>query len=144
LDRLEERLEGEAARALDAAASASEQLAQAAGDPHLDHAQEALGQALETLRKHGLDERAKSSELDAQPPQPLTELPQGVQLDSAQLAKLAREVDARLIERLSKLDAARLIDARRLSELIDARLAREGEFDPDHVCDESCKKPGGT
>lgn len=143
LDRLEERLAEEAARALEAAEEASEELAQAASDPHLDHAQEALERALAKLGEGGLGKRdggpkdpSQSSELDSLPP--------GVQLDSAQLAKLARELDAKTLERLGKLASARMIDARRLSELLDARPGEAGELDPDHVCDENCKKPGGT
>ncbi len=143
LDRLEDRLADEAARALDAAESASSQLALAASDPHLDHAQEALEAALAKLDEGGFEQSnvaATKAALGAD----VESLPSGLQLDSAQLAKLSRQLDAKTLERLGKLASARLIDAKRLSELLDARPGEAGELDPDHVCDENCKKPGGT
>ncbi len=143
LDRLAERLADEAARALDAAQSASDRLAQAASDPHLDHAQEALEQALAKLKEGGLQKSSAAATKSALG-EAFESLPPGVQLDSAQLAKLARELDAKTLERLGKLASARMIDSKRLSELLDAQPGEAGELDPDHECDEGCKKPGGT
>lgn len=146
LDRLEERLDEQAARALDAAQRADEALSQAASDPHLDHAQEALESALEQMREAGL---AKG--LNAQTEQSLgaslESLPPGVQLSSAQLAKLSSELRGSLGARFAKLDAARMIDPSKLRELLDAQLGDGGQYgalDPDHECDENCRKPGGT
>lgn len=148
LDRLEERLDSEAQEALAAAERAAEELAAAANDPHLDHAQEALEAALKELRDAGL---AKGlSEAAKQPLGEGLELPQGLQLSSKELAKLARELSGAMGKNLAKLDAARTIDPARLAKLAQARLGElgelgeAGEFDPDHECDEKCKQPGGT
>jgi tetratricopeptide (TPR) repeat protein len=142
LDRLEERLDDSAARALEAAQQAQENLAAAASDAHLDHAQEALESALEQLRESGLTKglsESTKSELGEQ----LDSLPPGLQLSSQELAALSRELNQSLAKQLGKLGAARLIDPSKLRELLDAQLG-EGELDPDHECDEDCKKPGGT
>jgi len=143
LDRLEERLDDSAARALEAAQRAQDDLAAAASDAHLDHAQEALESALEQLRESGLTKgvsEATQRELGAQ----LDSLPPGVQLSSQQLAALSRDLNQSLAKQLGKLGAARLIDPSKLRELLDAQQQGEGELDPDHECDENCKKPGGT
>lgn len=142
LDRLEERLDDSAARALDAAQRAQEDLAAAAADAHLDHAQEALESALEQLRESGLTKglsESTKSELGEQ----LDSLPPGVQLSSQELAALSRDLNQSLAKQLGKLGAARLIDPSKLRELLDAQPG-DSELDPDHECDEDCKKPGGT
>lgn len=146
LDRLEERLDEQAARALDAASRADEALSQAASDAHLDHAQEALEAALSQMRDAGLATRPNAP-TQVPSSESLEQLPTGLQLSSAELAKLSNELRAGLGARLAKLDAARMIDASKLRELLDAQLrdaGELGEFDPDHVCDENCRKPGGT
>jgi tetratricopeptide (TPR) repeat protein len=148
LDRLEERLDSEAQEALEAAERAADELAAAATDPHLDHAQEALEAALKEMRDAGLT-KGLSEEARAALGERL-ELPPGLQLSSQELAKLARELSGAMGAKLAKLDAARAIDPARLAKLMQARLdelgelGEAGEFDPDHVCDEKCKQPGGT
>jgi hypothetical protein len=76
-------------------------------------------------------------------------LPQGVQLSSAELAALSQELRGVLDERLAKLAAGRLLDPSKLRELklgegVGLGDLSDFEYDPDHVCDEDCKKPGGT
>jgi hypothetical protein len=148
IDRLGERLDAEAEKALEAAQQASQDLAGAASDPSLADAQAALESALAGMKEAGLGKDMPESVQNALAPGSLS-LPQGVQLSSAELAALSKELKGVLDERLAKLAAGRLIDPSKLREL---KLGAGGElvdlsdfeFDPDHVCDEECKKPGGT
>jgi len=145
IDRLGERLEAEAAQALEAAQRAGDDLASAASDPSLADAQESLDSALSGMEAAGLGKELPEAVKSALQPGSLS-LPPGVQLSSAELAALSKELKGVLDERLAKLAAGRLIDASKLRELKlgEGTLAGLGEFDPDHVCDEECKKPGGT
>jgi hypothetical protein len=142
LDRLEQTVDSQADQALDSAAHANDDLAQAASDPHLDDAQAAMEKALSSMKQaglaKGLSEQLKSETFD---PATLT-LPSGVQLDSAQLAKLAQSLRGELDTRLAKLAKAGLLSAKELGKL--GELVNLDDFDFDHVCDENCKKPGGT
>ena len=71
-------------------------------------------------------------------------LPEGVQLSSAELGALARDLKGALDSRLAKLTAGRLLDPSKLRPLEPGELPSLDDFDPEHVCDEDCKKPGGT
>jgi len=148
IDRLGERLDAEAAEALEAARQASADLASASGDPSLADAQAALESALTGMQEAGLGKDLPEAVQNALAPGSLS-LPPGMQLSSAQLAALSKELRGVLDERLAKLAAGRLIDASKLRELklgegVGLGDFSEFEFDPDHVCDEDCKKPGGT
>ena len=148
IDRLGERLDAEAAEALEAARQASQDLASAASDPSLADAQAALESALAGMKDAGLGKDMPQAVQSALAPGTLT-LPQGMQLSSAQLAALSKELQGVLDERLAKLAAGGLLDPSKLRELklgtgsglVDLS---DFEFDPDHVCDADCKKPGGT
>jgi hypothetical protein len=148
IDRLGERLAAEAAEALEAARQASQDLASAASDPSLADAQAALESALAGMQEAGLGKDLPEAVQNALAPGSLS-LPEGMQLSSAELAALSKELKGVLDQRLERLAAGRLIDPARLKELM---LGTGGElvdlsdfeFDPDHVCDEECKKPGGT
>jgi len=145
IDRLDERLDAEAKRALDAAQQAAEQLARSASDPHLEHADEALQSALSSLRDAGLTKglsAAAQQQLGA-----TLQLPPGVQLSSLELAQLSKALNQATLDQLAKLASGRMLDAKALERLAQAGLGEPGEFgelDPDHVCDENCRKPGGT
>ena len=147
IDRLGERLDAEAAQALDAAQRAAQDLAQAAGDPSLAEAQAALDSALSGMQAGGLGKDLPPELRAALEPGSLS-LPPGVQLSSAELGKLSQALKGVLDQRLAQLGAGGLLSNVKLSEL---RLAQgslgsldDFEYDPDHVCDEECKKPGGT
>lgn len=147
IDRLGERLEAEAEQALEAAQRASHDLASAASDPSLADAQAALESALASMDEAGLGKELPQRLEDALAPGSLS-LPAGVQLSSAELAALSKELKGVLDASLAKLAAGRLIDASKLRELELGEGSGLGlgdfEFDPSHVCDEECKKPGGT
>ncbi|MSR62525.1 MAG: hypothetical protein EXS08_08775 [Planctomycetes bacterium] len=147
IDRLGERLDAEAAQALDAAQRAAQDLAQAAGDPSLAEAQAALVSALSGMETAGLGKDLPPELRSALQPGSLS-LPAGVQLSSAELAQLSQALKGVLDQRLAQLGAGGLLSSAKLSEL---RLAQgalgnldDFEYDPEHVCDEDCKKPGGT
>lgn len=146
IDRLGQRLEDEAARALDAAQRAGEDLARAAGDPNLADAQEALESALAGMQEAGLTKELASQSLEGLQPGTLS-LPPGAQLSSKELAKLSQELKGALASSLGKLGNGRLLDPSKL-RLVEGQLAGLGEgfgeLDPEHECDEDCKKPGGT
>jgi len=146
VDRLGERLEDEAARALEAAQRAAEDLAAAAGQPELSAAQEALESALATLKDAGLTKDLPPAALAGLQPGSLT-LPPGTQLSSRELAALSRELRQALEQRVGALAAGKLLDPARL-RAFEGRLGALGEGfgepDPAHECDEDCKKPGGT
>lgn len=147
VDRLGERLDLEAERALDAASRAAESLGEAASDPHLDHAREAFENALASLKDAGLDKGlpTDSARIDAS----LAELPEGASLSSTQLASASSALSKSLQEKLGRLGEARLIDASKLAQLKDLApvelrdLAELAEVDLDHECDSECDKPGG-
>lgn len=148
IDRLGERLDAEAAEALEAAREASQDLASAASDPSLADAQAALESALAGMQEAGLGKDLPEAVQNALAPGSLS-LPEGMQLSSAELAALSKELKGVLDQRLARLAAGRLIDPAKLREL---KLGAGGELvdlsdfelDPEHVCDEECKKPGGT
>jgi len=148
IDRLGERLDAEAAQALEAARQASQDLASAASDPSLADAQAALESALAGMKDAGLGKDLPEAVQNALMPGSLS-LPQGLQLSSAELAALSKELKGVLDARLAKLAAGRLIDPSKLRELklgTGSGLVGLSDFelDPEHVCDEECKKPGGT
>lgn len=148
IDRLGERLDAEAEQALEAAQRANQDLASAASDPSLADAQAALESALASMKDAGLGKDMPQALQDALQPGSLS-LPEGVQLSSAELAALSQELKGVLDARLGKLAAGRLIDPAKLRELKLGEGVGLGDFsdfelDPDHVCDEECKKPGGT
>jgi len=145
IDRLDERLDLEAERALDAARRATPDLDRAAGDPALADAQSALEQALSSLGEAGLAKDLPDALQDALLPGSLR-LPPGTRLSSVELARLSSQLKGALGERLERLAGGRLLNPANLREL---KLGAPGggglgEFDPDHVCDEECLKPGGT
>jgi hypothetical protein len=143
LDRMEERLEDLAQDALEAAQQANRDLASAATDPSLGEAQTSLESALAKMDEAGLADELPKPTQDALAPGTLT-LPKGVQLSSAQLAKLSKELKGVLDERLAKLAGGNLIDPKSLKELGElGELADLGDLEL-HECDEECKKPGGT
>lgn len=148
LDRLGERLDAEAERALESALRASQDLARAASDPSLTDAQAALEAALASMDQAGLGKDMPQAIQDALQPGALS-LPPGAELSSAELAALSQQLKGVLDQRLSKLAAGRLIDASKLRELKLGEGVGLGDFsdfplDPSHVCDEECRKPGGT
>lgn len=146
IDRLAQRLEDEAARALEAAQRAGEDLARAAGDPSLASAQEALETALAGMKDAGLAKELPPEARAGLMPGTLS-LPPGAQLDSRELAKLSQELKGALEAKLGKLGNGKLLDASKL-RLLEGGLPGLGEgfgeLDPEHECDEDCKKPGGT
>lgn len=146
IDRLESELEDQAARALETARHSAEDLARAGGSPDLAEAQEALESALAGLEQAGLGKDLPPEVRTALAPGSL-QLPEGVQLDSRELARLSQELRGVLDRNLGKLAAGKLIDAAQLraARAAQARLGEAfGEPDPAHECDESCKQPGGT
>jgi hypothetical protein len=148
LDRLGERLDAEAERALESAQRASQDLASAASDPSLADAQAALEAALASMDQAGLGKDMPEAIQDSLQPGALS-LPPGAELSSAELAALSKELKGVLDQRLAKLAAGRLIDPAKLRELklgegVGLGDFSDFEFDPDHVCDENCRKPGGT
>jgi hypothetical protein len=146
IDRLAQRLEDEAAQALEAAQRAGEDLARAAGDPSLAGAQEALESALNGMKEAGLAKDLPPEAREGLMPGTLS-LPPGTQLDSRELAKLSQELKGALEAKLGKLGKGRLLDLSKL-RLVEGALPGLGEgfgeLDPAHECDEDCKKPGGT
>lgn len=143
LDRMEERLEDLARDALEAAQQAERDLASAASDPSLGDAQQSLESALAKMDEAGLARELSPEMKSALAPGTLS-LPAGVQLSSAQLAKLSKELKGVLDERLAKLASGNLIDPKSLVEL--GELGELADLDDLelHECDEECKKPGGT
>jgi hypothetical protein len=141
LDRLDESIDARAQEALQAAARASRELGQATSDPNLAEAQSSLQEALKQMDDAGLAKELPQETKQALQPGTLS-LPAGVQLSSAQLAKLSQELKGALDARLAKLAQGRLLDPKELKAL--GKLASLDDFDFDHVCDEDCKKPGGT
>jgi hypothetical protein len=143
LDRLEERLDAKAEEALEAAQRAGLDLAAANNDPDLGAAQAALESALAGMKQAGLGKEAPKALEQALQAGSLS-LPEGVQLSSAELGALARDLKGALDSRLAKLTAGRLLDPSKLRPLEPGELPSLDDFDPEHVCDEDCKKPGGT
>ena len=146
IDRLGQRLEDEAAQALEAAQRAAEDLAAAAGHPELATAQEALEAALATMEDAGLAKDLPPAALAGLQPGTLS-LPPGTQLSSRELAALSAELRKALEGTTQGLAAGKLLDPSRLRAFEGqlAKLGEEfGEPDPTHECDEDCKKPGGT
>jgi hypothetical protein len=140
LDRLEERLEDAARDAETAALRAQHELAAATKDPSLADAQQALENALAEMAEGGL---AKDLPADVQSellPGSLA-LPEGMQLTSAELAKLAKSLQGALDSKLGRLAQGRLLDPKSLRKL--GELPTLEGFES-HECDESCLKPGGT
>jgi len=146
IDRLGQRLEDEAAQALEAAQQAAEDLATASGHPELATAQEALEAALATMQDAGLAKDLPPAAKAGLQPGTLS-LPPGAQLSSRELAALSAELRKALEATTQGLAAGKLLDASRL-RAFEGRLAKLGEGfgepDPAHECDEDCKKPGGT
>jgi hypothetical protein len=143
LDRMEERLEDLAQDALEAAQQANRDLASAASDPSLGEAQQSLESALAKMDESGLAGELPQEMKNALAPGTLT-LPKGVQLSSAQLAKLSKELKGVLDERLAKLGNGNLIDPKSLKELGElGELASLDDLEL-HECDAECLKPGGT
>jgi len=146
VDRLGQRLEDEAAQALEAAQRAAEDLAAAAGHPDLATAQEALEAALATMEEAGLTKDLPPAAKAGLQPGTLS-LPPGTQLSSRELAALSAELRKALEGTAQGLAAGKLLDPSRL-RAFEGQLAKLGggfgEPDPAHECDEDCKKPGGT
>jgi hypothetical protein len=148
MDRLGERLEAEAARALETAQRAGHELASAAGDPSLADAQTALEAAMAEMDAGGLGKEWPDALERALQPGTLA-LPPGVQLSSKELVALSRELQGVLDERIAKLVEAGLLDPAALRQLGLGAGEGEGELADlsdleDHECDEECKQPGGT
>jgi tetratricopeptide (TPR) repeat protein len=141
LDHLEQELERHAAQAEQAAHRAQHGLASAVNDPSLAEAQAALEDALSEMADAGLGKELPESLQTALTPGAMT-LPEGVQLSSAQLAKLSQELKGVLDLKLGKLVEGRLLDASALGKL--GKLGSLDDFDDTHECDEECEKPGGT
>jgi len=146
IDRLGQALEDEAERALEAAQRAGEDLAQAAGDPDLAQAQEALEAALAGMQEAGLAKELPAGALEGLQPGTLS-LPPGAQLSSRELAQLSQQLKGALQASLGKLASGKLLDASQL-RLLEGALPGLGEgfgeLDPGHECDQDCKQPGGT
>ena len=140
LDRMEERLEDQAQRAEQAAHRAQHELASAVGEPNLEDAQAALENALAEMAKAGLEKDLPQSLKDELAPGTLS-LPEGVQLSSAELAKLAQQMKGTLDGKLGKLAQGKLLDPTAVAKLGQLSL---DDFDDTHECDENCTKPGGT
>ena len=70
-------------------------------------------------------------------------LPAGFELDPAQLQGLSRELREALRRNVGQLNLAGLVDLKELS-LSDPSDLLDQLVDRFHVCDEECKKPGGT
>lgn len=141
LDNFEQRLEQSASEALESAQRANDGLSAAMTEPALDEAQTGLEAALEAMRAAGL-QQGLSEQLSAQLEAGTLTLPEGLKLDSAELAKLAQGLRGQLDGRLGNLAKAGLLSQKQLERL--GELASLDDFDFDHVCDEECFKPGGT
>lgn len=120
---------------------------QALGDPDL--AQELMFGRLNELLKSGEMPAvlAKLGELAPELSKALDagelRLPAGFELDPERLMALSEGMRAALQENLGALNLAGLVDLRELA-LGDQRDALRELVDRFHVCDERCKKPGGT
>jgi hypothetical protein len=142
LDSFEERLGLESERVREELESAATDLASAALDRLADPetAQASLERALSALREAGLTEGlpARLQELLGADLQ----LPDGVQLDAAELMELAQGLSELMEGRLSNLVGAGLLDPTRLKML--ASLKNLDEFLPTaHECDAECEAGGG-
>ena len=140
LDALEQRIDQAVEHAEQMAEQAARELQQAATDPNFAKAQEALKNALAKLDSGGLSKDLPQSVQDALPEG--AQSLEGLQLSSAELAKLASELRKGLDSRLGKLASGRLLDPSKLGKL--PEKLDLADLDDDHECDEDCKKPGGT
>ncbi|MCY3001854.1 MAG: hypothetical protein NTV21_08620 [Planctomycetota bacterium] len=113
LDALEQRIEQAVEHAEQMAEQAARELNQAATDPNLAKAQDALKNALSKMDSAGLSKDLPKSVQEALPEG--AQSLDGEQLSSAELAKLARELKGGLDARLAKLANGRLVDASKRS-----------------------------
>lgn len=144
LDRLSDRLASEALEAQESALAAAAELkgAAALADQNPAEAEVQFADTLAKLMEDGLLRNLPSAltqELGANG----AELPEGLALDPAMLAKLSREFAKALEGKLGKLAQAGLLKFGRPGQL--GELGELSAFDfTEHVCDESCEKAGGT
>ena len=135
MDRLGESLERSAREALEEGGTLLEAFAGAAAGrspAELAALAQQLGESV------GLDLEALQSALNAEG----LELPEGLQLDPADVSRLARLASGLLRERMGRLSDVGLLDRealRRALENLDL-----SEILAEHVCDSRCLGPGGT
>jgi hypothetical protein len=137
LDRLEERLQAEAARTEESAEAAREALNSAEFQQafHEGTAEEVLERTLQDLGRNGLDQSLPES-LQALLPGPGLELPEGFSLEPAEVAKLSKELLAMLGGKLALLEDAKLLKPGDLKDLADWKPAK--------LCEHDEHDPGGT
>ena len=144
LDQLSDRLETEALEAQESALAAAAELEEAASlvDENPADAEVKFAETLAMLAEDGLLQNLPSAltqELGANG----AELPEGLELDPAMLAKLSQELAKALEGKLGKLAQAGLLKFGKPGQL--GELGELSAFNfTEHVCDESCEKAGGT
>jgi hypothetical protein len=136
IDRTQEELARRADEALAAAERAREGLNAADSAENAEAAVEALNGALRDLKLAGLAAKLPKSLLDRLEPGSL-ELPEGVELSTAELAELSDALRAALDARMERLAQSGLLSKTELQRF------RELERFSEHVCDSTCKR-GGT
>jgi hypothetical protein len=143
LDQLDERMSELAERAEDAAEEMTEALDAAGGNEADPGArQEELERALEKLAEVGLaaklDEAVSAKLAASLAPEA------GTTIDLSEWSELSQEMREALEAKLAKLADAGLLKSGKLGKL--GKLGEPGDLEQFavHVCDENCKKPGGT
>ena len=144
IDRMEERLGQEGERLSEQIQDARDSLSKASESAASDAeaAQKELEKTLGELAKAGLGKHLPE-ELQRELGGSSLELPPGVQLDPQKIEALSRELGAELARKLDRLGKAGLAKLGKLGKA--GELAKLDDFKPTgHVCDENCKKKGGT